>query len=70
MGGDLIDVSLKGNGGENLETVSIGNSFEDLCIKEKQKMGVGVCRPNGLVGGNYFNNGRYYNVLQLIKMTQ
>lgn len=38
--GDLIDVSLKGNGGENLETVSIGSSFEDLCFKEKQKMGV------------------------------
>lgn len=53
----MIDVSLKGNGGENLGTVSIGNSLEDFCFKEKQKMGVGVCRTNGLVRGNYFKNG-------------
>lgn len=44
--GDLVGVSLKEKGRENLETVSISISFEDLYFKEKQKLGVGACRAN------------------------
>lgn len=52
---ELIDISLRRNGGETLETVTIGNSFEEVFFKEKKEL---VSEgQNGLVGDitMYFN---------------